>query len=146
MLIQLDRLWYTPKTTIGQITIDGREEPRLFSLEDRIRAPGIKVKGETCIPAGRYRIALNWSNRFKRRMPLVCDVPGFLGIRVHSGNVAADTEGCVLVGMERGEDVVLRSREAYQILFGRIEGAVEREVVELLITNRYVPAELLVAD
>ena len=104
------------------------------------------MKAETCIPAGRYRVTIDWSQRFKQRMARVCDVPGFVGIRIHPGNVAADTEGCVLVGMERGVDSVLRSREAYRILFRKIEAAVEREPVELLIVNQYPPSELLIAD
>lgn len=58
------------------------------------------AKGESCIPAGSYPMRYTMSNRFKRMMWEVCDVPGRAGIRIHSGNYAGDkissSEGCIL--------------------------------------------------
>jgi len=68
-----------------------------FTLEDELRDKEVKVYGETCIRAGRYKVELTMSNRFKRIMPLLVDVPMFKGIRMHGGNTSKDTLGCPLV-------------------------------------------------
>lgn len=67
------------------------------TLEDEKRKDGLKVYGETAIPAGIYNVKLTMSNRFKRLMPLLLDVEGFKGIRIHGGNTSKDTHGCPLV-------------------------------------------------
>jgi len=104
-----------------------------FILEDRIRPGGIKIKGETAIPQGTYEVVVTFSNRFKRRMPLLLDVPNFSGIRIHSGNTAEDTEGCLLTGKTQGVDFVGSSRDAYGSLFAKIEEACDREKVYITI-------------
>ncbi len=83
------------RNIIGDLFIDG-----VFfchTLEDEKRADGLKVYGETAIPAGIYNVKLTISNRFKRLMPLLLDVEGFKGIRIHGGNTSKDTHGCPLV-------------------------------------------------
>src|SRR3990167_7596023 len=91
--------------TGGVVFIDGFYE--CFSIEDVIREqPGQpvetwKVRGETAIPQGRYRVVLTHSQRFGRVLPLLVDVPGFEGIRFHGGNTEADTQGSVIVGGSR---------------------------------------------
>jgi|SRR3990167_3362637 len=75
-----------------------------YTLEDqdrRLEVGGEKVNGETAIPRGRYRVSITFSNRFQRPMPLVHDVPGFTGVRIHGGNTEANTEGCPLLGAIR---------------------------------------------
>lgn len=73
-----------------------------FTLEDVVRElPGSPVS--TCQIAsqiGTYQVTIDFSNRFQRQMPHVLNVPGFDGIRIHSGNSAADTEGYILLGMK----------------------------------------------
>ena len=54
--------------------------------------------GRTAIPEGRYPLYVTRSPKFGRWLPLVNHVPGFEGIRIHAGNTAEDTEGCILVG------------------------------------------------
>lgn len=57
-----------------------------------------KVRGKTCIPAGRYKIVMSPSAKFGRYMPYLVDVPQFTGIMIHPGNFVEDTQGCILVG------------------------------------------------
>lgn len=85
----------TDRNVIGDLFIDG--EFFCYTLEDEIRAEGVKVYGKTCIDSGRYKVILNRSNRFKRIMPLLLNVPRFEGIRIHGGNTSKDTHGCPLV-------------------------------------------------
>lgn len=82
--------------TLGQLFIDGVY--KWFSLEDRWRPNEIKIPGETCIPAGTYQVIINRSVRFGKMLPLLLNVPGFEGVRIHPGNSDADTAGCILVG------------------------------------------------
>jgi hypothetical protein len=96
-----------------------------FTLEDQERAQ--KIPGKTAIPAGRYEVIVDFSNRFQRPLPLLLNVPGFTGIRIHPGNTANDTEGCILVGADDGNpnDAWLgHSREAFNSLFAKIQTAI----------------------
>jgi hypothetical protein len=77
----------------------------------------VKVPGKTAIPTGRYEIVITMSSRFKRKLPLLLNVPGFSGIRIHSGNHAGNTEGCLLPGTSFGKDYVNSSRIAFESLF-----------------------------
>ena len=107
--------------TMGSLYVDGVWE--CWALEDPIR--DVKIAGETAIPAGRYRVTVTHSPRFGRPMPLLHDVPGFAGVRIHAGNKAADTEGCILPGRSRGKASVYESRMAYEALLAKIRIAGE---------------------
>lgn len=127
MELELRRDDFNTACTIGKLYADGIYACE--SLEDRVRevdgqpVASWKIKGETAIPRGRYRVVVNHSQRFGRELPQLLEVPGFEGIRIHPGNTAANTEGCILVGTERGPDSVLHSRDAFAELFTDIQGA-----------------------
>jgi hypothetical protein len=132
MLMQLTRKWVTARSTVGELAIDGKFE--CFTLEDVVRKE--KIKGETAIPAGTYEIAVTFSNRFQKYMPLLINVPNFEGIRIHSGNTPADTEGCILVGETRADDFIGNSRRAFISLFKKIKDAARKEKVLIEITEK----------
>src|SRR3989442_1816583 len=94
--MELRRKVFTSNSTIGELLINGKLE--CFTLEDRIRPPGVKVPGQTAIPEGSYEVIVTLSQRFKRDLPLLLNVPNFRGVRIHTGNTELDTEGCILVG------------------------------------------------
>lgn len=120
--------------TIGRLC-EG-DEFLMFTCEDRVRPVGEpKVPGETAIPTGTYKVVLDYSNRFKKGMPHVLDVPGFTGIRIHPGNTEADTEGCILVGMSKSVDGVHDSRHAFEMLMRRLKLGFFRGDVTLTVTN-----------
>lgn len=136
----LTRRWLTERSTIGVLTsgmsgVGGN----WYVLEDRVREiPGKpvqdwKVKGETAIPYGRYRVVISPSNRFKRLMPELLFVQGFTGIRIHAGNIDADTEGCLLLGTSMGPDRVNNSRVAFDQFFEHLKTILLREQVYLTI-------------
>lgn len=114
MEITVNRINLTPEYTEGEMLLDG--QPFCATLEDTVRPAGIKVPGETAIPAGRYKLIMSYSKRFKKIMPLLLNVPGFEGIRIHSGNTAKDSTGCILVGKYATPGVIKESRVTYYIL------------------------------
>jgi hypothetical protein len=116
-----------PIVTIGDLYVDGVWQ--CYTLEDAVREVAgqpvetWKVPGATAIPAGIYTVIIDFSSRFGRPMPHVLNVPGFSGIRIHPGNYASDTEGCILVGSMTHADMVTNSRLAFNSLFTKLEDA-----------------------
>lgn len=130
MELQLVRRPSSKECTIGQLCIG--DQPILYTLEDVVRevknqpVDKWKIKGETAIPAGKYKVEMNWSNKYGKLMPFLQGVPGFVGIMIHPGNSKDDTEGCILVGEQLGENQILQSRSGFNVLLGLIESAVRR--------------------
>lgn len=112
---------YTDRSTIGELDIDGQEF--CYTLEDVVRPKGVKIKGQTAIPAGRYRVRNTFSPKFGRVLPQIMSVPMFDGIRIHGGNTDADTEGCLLLGMHRGHDHIDTCRPALDHVYMMITAA-----------------------
>lgn len=134
MEIQVKRRWFNKKATIGEMFLDGDVFRQCYTLEDPVRDE--KIFGETAIPEGRYQIVLNYSERFKRIMPRLLDVPGFKGILIHSGNNPSQTEGCLLVGriIVNGE-FIGESRSAFNDLFLKLEEANKHGKIWIDIRN-----------
>ena len=109
--------------TLGELFVN--DEHECYTLEDVVRPDGApKVFGQTAIPYGTYSVSITFSPHFQRDLPLLADVPDFEGVRIHPGNTAADTEGCLLVGEESGRDQILQSRAAFEPLFAKIRDAI----------------------
>ena len=125
MKLTLRRIHYDPDYTVGELFIDGVKH--CFTLEDTFRevnAPVTtwKIPGKTAIPTGTYKVEVTFSARFTKPLPILVDVPGFEGIRIHPGNTSSDTEGCILVGQDwDGGDCISKSRIAFTPLFDRIQ-------------------------
>ena len=133
MKLILKRTKFADTYTAGSLTIEGDNTFFCYTLEDKYRS-GDKVKGKTAIPNGTYEVILNMSNRFKKYMPLLLNVPNFEGIRVHSGNTDADTEGCILVGREDSFDGFMgESRVAFNALMARLQRVEKKEKIFIQI-------------
>ncbi len=131
MKLLLKRFSHSDKSTIGKLFLDGAFF--CHTLEDVTRPE--KVYGETAIPEGVYKVKITYSPRFKRDLPLLLNVPKFEGIRIHAGNTAKDTEGCILVGDLAGQDIVWQSRAAFNRLFDKLkaaQGAGEEITIEVM--------------
>lgn len=89
-----------------------------------------KVKGKSAIPEGRYAVVISYSPKFKQWLPILFGGPEFnkqwQGIRIHAGNTAKDTEGCILVGQNREVGKVLDSRKWLYELKQRIVEAKDK--------------------
>ncbi len=137
-LIRKDR---TEESTIGELLINNVFE--CFILEDKDRGltqsmdmediKANKVKGKTCIPSGKYTVAITFSNRFQKYLPLLINVPGFEGIRIHPGNTAVDTEGCLLPGEFRNHNQVTNSKKAFTKLFDKLKAVEKKEKIVIII-------------
>ena len=135
MEIDLHRKWRKKGYTISVLSINGQRICEALEDEDRGLASSMskeeiakrKIYAETAIPTGRYQVALTYSPRFKKKLPLVMNVPGYDGIRIHSGNKAKDTEGCILCGRNTAVGTVTNSRYWTNKVIGMIEGAIAKK-------------------
>jgi hypothetical protein len=118
MKLTVTRKTFTTQSTIGELTVSGAFE--CFTLEDPVRPK--KIRGVTAIPAGRYGVEITFSPKFGTDLPLLLDVPEFEGVRIHPGNSAADSEGCLLVGKSKAIDWI-GSRAAFRGLCSKIAAA-----------------------
>ena len=119
MLIEVKRLEFKDTHTVGKLYINGVYE--CFTLEDAVRN-GTKIIGKTAIPIGTYKVIIDASTRFKQDMPHILDVPDFTGVRIHSGNTSADTDGCILLGSTwAGKDFIGNSKIAYKKFFDKLK-------------------------
>jgi hypothetical protein len=129
--LQLQRTDFTDNSTIGALSIDGEFE--CFTLEDPVRKE--KIKGITAIPAGTYQVAITFSPRFQKLLPLLLNVPNFEGVRIHVGNFPRDTKGCILVGETKETDMILESKVAFAALFEKLQVASDTEEIVIEITG-----------
>lgn len=119
MKLTLVRDIHAPDFTLGKLFWD--THLFYYSCEDTVRP--VKIAHKTAIPAGRYQVLVNESKRFGKRMPLLINVPNYDGIRIHPGNTAADTDGCILIGLTRIKNGVGNSVAAFNDFMPRLEGA-----------------------
>ena len=85
-----------------------------------------KVKGQTAIPTGTYKLSLKytsqtfknttWAKLYGGIVPRVLNVKGYDGILIHPGNTPADTLGCLLVGENKEKGKVINSQLTWKKL------------------------------
>lgn len=126
MKLRLDRLTSNGKNSLSLLFADS--DFFAFVPEDGFHFLDEKVNGETRIPVGTYNIDLTFSPRFKKNMWEILNVPGFSGIRIHPGDSALDTEGCIMPGfaVSFNEDELThtsRSQEACGKLYTMLQNA-----------------------
>lgn len=118
MELLLKRIFRGDKYTIGRLYIDGNYYCDVLEDTDRglsndmseEEIKRIKIYGRTAIPKGTYKVEVTYSPKFKRYLPILLNVKGYTGIRIHSGNSHEDTLGCLLVGFNKEKGKVLNSR------------------------------------
>ena len=127
MNVEVNRIFKASNYTIGELSVNNNYV--CDTLEDKVRVDGEKVYAETAIPTGTYTLVLSYSNRFKKVMPEILNVPNFSGIRIHCGNSSKDTEGCLLVGKWDGktENWISDSKNSYNKLYPLLEEAFNKK-------------------
>jgi len=142
MNLTLNRIRFTDQYTEGILYIDGlyfcdtlEDKTRDKNKDGDLNDPGEeKIPGETSIPYGEYDVVLSFSPKFNRIMPEVKAVLGFTGIRIHCGNTAKDSSGCILVGEMIDSGRLFNSRITYERLMktltvGKIQGGIKIEII-----------------
>lgn len=137
MNLKLFRGKSSSKSTIGELFIDGVFECYVLEDVDRfleIQGEKSKILGETAIPRGKYSVVITYSNRFNQLMPLLLNVPNYAGVRIHTGNKAEHTEGCILLGETKGKDFIGMSRSAYSKFMTRLSKVSKTEKIFIQIS------------
>ncbi len=129
----------------GNLTVDGRTivstlEPQdkgLTQETDPEEIIAAKLSGKCAIPYGTYEVVIVYSEKFKRFVPRLLNVPGFQAIEMHEGNSSKDSEGCILIGIsgERGKDWINLSRTGNQILMNYLRAIPNEKIVLTIKPN-----------
>jgi hypothetical protein len=125
MKLKLVRDVFTSEFTLGKLYIDDVFFCYTVEDVDRLSKGEPKVFGKTAIPKGVYKVIQTLSPHFGKITPRLLNVPGFDGVLIHSGNTAADTEGCLIVGLTRTENGVALSRQCFSKLMDKIKGVID---------------------
>lgn len=145
MKINIDRLWPKETYTVGLLYVDGvrlcetlEDKDRGLRKEDDLSTiRSVKVYGETAIPAGTYKVAMDvvspkysavkwYEDLCGGKMPRLLGVPGFEGILVHPGNTALDSYGCILVGRNTKVGQLTESKATFKKLYKKMKDAYDR--------------------
>ena len=139
MRLTLMRIANKSAYTIGKLYIDGcyfcdTLEDTDRGLDDDMKESEIlkkKIKGQTAIPTGTYPVKITYSPKYKKLMPLIENVKGYQGIRIHSGNTHKDTEGCILTGKNKEVGKVLESRKTFNALYKILTETKENIIIDI---------------
>lgn len=134
MTLTLKRKYFKEEYTIGDLYINGKwfcntiedKDRGLNSTMELKTIQREKVYGKTAIPTGRYKVSITYSPKYKKNMPLLENVKGFEGIRIHSGNTEKDSLGCIIVGENKKKGMVINSRVTYNKLMNILKN--EKEI------------------
>lgn len=151
MLLKLQRTHKFKDKTIGRLYINGiyfcdtleDTDMDLSNQDSLLYIKSKKIFSKTAIPRGVYEVVITQSSRFKKLLPQLLKVKGFDGIRIHSGNTEADTDGCILVGVTvkfganldiTERSYLIQSRVTMQRVMEELYTASGREKIEITIT------------
>ena len=124
--LRLEREYYNENFTLGRLYVDDVYECDTLEPRWRDYAGGDKkVKGESAIPEGRYKMFMRSNGRHHFTVPQLMDVPMFNAIQIHPGNTFKDTQGCILVGINHKNLRVCDSVATFSKLFYKLEKAVK---------------------
>jgi heme-degrading monooxygenase HmoA len=137
MNLILKREYFGDTFTVGKLYKD--DQYIGYTLEDKVReVKGMPIStwkefGNTAIPEGTYKVSVTFSNRFKLKLPQLLDVPGFTGVRIHTGNSSKDTEGCILIGSvwDGKSDWLGGSKTAFSPLLHMIEESKDQVTINI---------------
>lgn len=143
MQLVLKRYLLEDTFSIGDLFINGGYFCK--TLEDKNRGldstmsleeiKKLKVYGQTCIPTGTYQVVISYSNRFKKLLPELILVPGYQGIRIHAGNIASQSSGCILVGDTYKDGKVLNSIRTMSKLMTILRQSLSKQKIFITIEN-----------
>ena len=130
MRVTLKRIAFKDKYTIGKVYINNKyfcdsiedKDRGLYDWQSEDYIKEVKVKHQTAIPYGIYKLLWSYSPKYRRMMPEISGVKGFSGIRIHSGNTEEDSSGCILLGFNKKVGMVLDSRNTCKKFDDIIEG------------------------
>ena len=134
MRLTLQRIAKREAYTIGRLYVDGiyvcdtveDKDRGLKSHHPLEQIKKAKVYGETAIPMGTYVIDMDrvspkfsgrsWAKPYGGKIPRLRSVPGFESILIHTGNTAASSLGCILVGINDKAGRVPDSQKTFKRL------------------------------
>lgn len=146
LIISVDRKWKKDKYTISNLVIRRGSVVLMKTncIEDTDRRltqdmsmdyiKKKKIYGMTAIPAGKYKVVLSYSQKFgaksayawcKGILPEVLNVPGWSGVRIHAGNSAEDSLGCILPGKNNKPGWVSDSMSAVKQMYPLIKDTLQ---------------------
>ena len=145
MKITVARKIFNEECTIGEMSIDGTffahtMEPVYRNLQGDCSK---KIFAKTAIEKGNYKVIVNYSNHFGKKLPYILDVKCFDGVRIHGGNKPADTEGCILIGNNtNGVDFIGGCAEDVQKITDLIQsaGTADLEIIHAELEPEIVAA------
>lgn len=128
MRIRVERKWPKDDYIMGRFFIDGK------LLCNSLEPPWRNNARYTAIPRGVYEVEMTYSAKFRRVLPLLCDVPRRSGVRIHKGNLPSHTQGCILVGENTQKGKVLNSTVWEQQICRMLQDAQDRgEIIQIEI-------------